>query len=157
MRDQVQRVNVGKAAPELYQALMGFESLVTERAKAAGMAVGFTHLMRLRASQINGCAYCVRMHSRDALAAGESNDRIVLLDAWRESGYFDDKERAALALLEAVTLVNEGQVPEAVYSEAAAVLSSEEIAVVEWLAIVMAAWTRIAISSRYPVVPPRTT
>ncbi len=156
MKDQIQRVNVGKAAPELYQAVIALDKLVTERAKTVGMAVGFTHLLRVRASQINGCAYCVRMHSHDALAAGESTDRIVLLDAWHESAYFDDKERAALALLEAVTLVNEGQVPEAVYSESAAVLSREEIALVEWLAIVMAAWTRIAISSRYPVAPPRT-
>ena len=156
MRDQVQRVNVGKAAPELYQAVVALEKLVDERTKAAGMAVGFTHLLRLRASQINGCAYCVRMHARDALAAGESNDRVALLDAWRESAYFDDKERAGLALVEAVTLVNNGQVPEAVYGEAAGVLSADEIAAVEWLAIVMAAWTRIAISSRYPVAPPRT-
>jgi AhpD family alkylhydroperoxidase len=156
MRDQIQRVNVGKAAPELYQGVMALDKLVAERAKATGMAVGFTHLLRLRASQMNGCAYCVRMHAHDALAAGESNDRLVMLDAWRESAYFDDKERAALALVEAVTLVNKGQVPEAVYAETAAVLSAEEIAVVEWLAIVMAAWNRIAISSRYPVAPPRT-
>src|SRR5678815_3765243 len=106
MRDQIQRLNVGKAAPELYQAVMALDKLAAERAKAAGMATGFTHLLRLRASQINGCAYCVRMHAHDALAAGESNDRVVLLDAWRESAYFDDKERAALALVEAVTLVN---------------------------------------------------
>lgn len=156
MRDLVQRVNVGKAAPEIYQAVVALDKLVAERVKAAGMAVGFTHLLRLRASQINGCAYCVRLHSHDALAAGESHDRIVLLDAWRESAYFDNKERAALALLEAVTLVNNGQVPEAVYGEAAAALSPDEIAVVEWLAIVMAAWNRIAISSRYVVAPPRT-
>lgn len=155
MRDQIQRVNVGKAAPELYQTVATLDKLAAERANAAGMAVGFTHLLRLRAAQINGCAYCVRMHAHDALTAGESDDRVALLDAWRESAYFDDKERAALALVEAVTLVNDGQVPEAMYREATAVLSAEEIAV-EWLAIVMAAWTRIAISSRYPVAPPRT-
>lgn len=151
-----QRVNMGKAAPELYQAVLGLDKLIVERAKTAGLATGFTHLLRLRASQLNGCAYCIRMHAHDALAAGESNDRVVLLDAWRESAYFDDKERAALALVEAVTMVADGQVPDAVYGEAAAALSADEINVVEWLAIAMAAWNRIAISSRYNVAPPRT-
>lgn len=156
MTERTPRVNLGKAAPDLYQAVMQLDALVTARAKAAGMAVGFTHLLRLRVSQINGCAYCVRMHAHDALAAGESTDRVVLLDAWRESAYFDAKERAELALVEAVTLVNNGQVPDALYAETAEVLSTGEIAVVEWLAIVMSAWNRIAISSRYPVAPPRT-
>jgi AhpD family alkylhydroperoxidase len=154
-QEKIQRVNMGKAAPELYQAVLGLDKLIVERAKAAGLAIGFTHLLRLRASQLNGCAYCIRMHAHDALAAGESNDRVVLLDAWRESAYFDAKERAALQLVEAVTMVADGQVPDAVYSAAAEALTIEAIAVIEWLAVAMAAWNRIAISSRYPVAPPR--
>jgi alkylhydroperoxidase family enzyme len=91
------------------------------------------------------------LHTRDAIASGESSDRISVLPAWRETKYFSDKERAALALIEAITLISDGQVPESVYSEAAAVLSDQEIAAVEWLGVVINAWNRIATSSRYPV------
>ena len=147
------RVNLGKAAPELYQAVAGLEKLASERAAKAGLAEGFAHLLRLRASQINGCAFCLRLHTRDALKSGESSDRLSLLPAWRESQYFNDKERAALALLEAVTRISEGQVPDDVYAGAAALLSADEIAAVEWIAVVINAWNRISISSRYPVKP----
>ncbi|MDD2767098.1 MAG: carboxymuconolactone decarboxylase family protein [Methylococcus sp.] len=145
------RVNLGKAAPELYQAVVALDNLVSQAASNAGIADGFSHLLRLRASQINQCAYCMRLHNRDALASGESSDRISVLPAWRETGYFTEKERAALELLEAVTLISEGQVPDAVYAQAATLLSKEEIAAVEWLSIVINAWNRIAISSRYLV------
>lgn len=147
------RVNLGKAAPELYRAVMSLDGQVNQRARSAGIADGFSHLLRLRAAQLNHCAFCVRMHTRDALATGETSDRISVLPAWRETQYFSDKERAALQLVEAVTLVAQDQVPETVYAEAAEVLSTDEIVAVEWLAIQMAIWTRIAISSRYPVGP----
>jgi AhpD family alkylhydroperoxidase len=147
------RVNLGKASPELYQGVSGLDKHAKDLAAAAGLAEGFAHLLRLRASQLNQCAYCVRMHTRDALKGGETSDRVSVLTAWRESGYFTDKERAALALTEAVTCVGEGQVPDHVYEAAAAILNDQEIAAVEWLAIVMNAWNRIAISSRYPVKP----
>lgn len=147
------RVNLGKAAPELYRAVVALDGQVVQRAKTAGLADGFVHLLRLRASQVNHCAFCVRMHTRDALTAGESSDRISVLPAWRETQYFSEQERAALALVEAVTLVAHDQVPEEVYAEAAAVLSHDEIAAVEWLAIQMNIWNRIAIASRYPVGP----
>ncbi|WP_367155952.1 carboxymuconolactone decarboxylase family protein [Methylomonas sp. HYX-M1] len=145
------RVNLGKAAPDLYQAVVAIDRLANEYAASAGITEGLAHLLRLRASQLNQCAFCIRLHTRDALACGESNDRISILPAWRETQYFTEKERAALALTEAVTLVAEGQVPESVYNEAAAVLSTEEIAAVEWLGVVINAWNRIAIPSRYPV------
>lgn len=151
--NQDDRVNLGKAAPELYRAVVALDAQVTQRAKAAGLADGFVHLLRLRASQLNHCAFCVRMHSRDALAAGETSDRLSVLPAWRETQYFTDKERAALELTEAVTLVAHDQIPETIYAEAAEVLSSEEIAAVEWLAIQMNLWNRIAVASRYPVGP----
>ncbi|WP_150047757.1 carboxymuconolactone decarboxylase family protein [Methylomonas rhizoryzae] len=145
------RVNLGKAAPDLYQAVVAIDRLANEYAASAGITEGLAHLLRLRASQLNQCAFCIRLHTRDALACGESNDRISVLPAWRETQYFTEKERATLALTEAVTLVAEGQVPESVYNEAAAVLSTEEIAAVEWLGVVINAWNRIAIPSRYPV------
>lgn len=145
------RVNLGKAAPELYQTVAALDNLASQASSNAGITDGFSHLLRLRASQINQCAYCIRLHTRDALASGESSDRIAVLPAWRETGYFTEKERAALELLEAVTLISEGQVPDTVYTQAATLLSKEEIAAVEWLAIVINAWNRIAISSRYLV------
>jgi AhpD family alkylhydroperoxidase len=145
------RVNIGKVMPELFQAVGSLERLASEHAKSAGIVDGFAHLLRLRASQLNQCAFCVRLHTRNALASGESSDRISVLPAWRESEYFTEKERASLALVEAVTLIAQGQVPDAVYAQAAAVLSDNEIAAVEWLGVAINAWNRIAISSRYPV------
>lgn len=145
------RVNLGKAAPTLYQTVVALDRLASEYAVSSGIAEGFIHLLRLRASQLNQCAFCARLHTRDALACGEPSDRISVLPAWRETQYFTEKERAALALVEAVTLIAEGQVPESTYSEAAAVLSNEEIAAVEWVGVVINAWNRIAIPSRYPV------
>jgi AhpD family alkylhydroperoxidase len=147
------RINLGKSAPDLYQAVVKLNRSASEFVASAGIAEGLSHLLRLRASQLNQCAYCVRLHTRDALASGESSDRISMLTAWRESQYFTDKERAAIALIEAVTLIAEGQVSEAVYTEAALVLSDQEISAIEWLGVVINAWNRIAISSRYPVRP----
>ena len=147
------RANIGKLAPDLYRSVVALEKQVAERTTAAGIPVGFSHILRLRASQLNQCAFCVRMHTRDALAAGESADRISVLPAWRESSYFDDRERASLSLMEAVTMIADGQVSDGVYEAAATALSEEEIAAVEWLAIAINTWNRIAISSRYPVGP----
>src|SRR5262245_44080289 len=98
------RVNLGKVGHGLYAGVAALEKLAATFAQTAGLAEGFTHLLRLRASQLNGCAFCDRMHTRDALAAGESTDRVAVLPAWRETTYFDAKESASLSLLEAVTL-----------------------------------------------------
>jgi AhpD family alkylhydroperoxidase len=147
------RVNLGKVAPKLYEAVAALDGQAREFAKSAGLAEGFAHLLRLRASQINQCAYCVRLHSRDALASGETADRLGVLTAWRETGYFTDKERASLALCEAITNISVAQVPDSIYAEAAAVLSTEEIAAVEWVTVIINTWNRVAISSRYPVHP----
>lgn len=148
-----QRVNLGKASPEFYQAVSGLEKVASAAFAATDFSAGFPHLLRLRASQLNECAFCLRMHTRDALAKGESTDRISVLPGWRETEYFSEKEQAALMLTEAITLISEGQLPDDVYEEAAAYLSEEEIAAVEMIAITINAWNRIAISSRYPVAP----
>lgn len=148
-----ERVNIGKVAPALYQTVVELDRLAGQALAAAGIAEGFSHLLRLRASQINGCAFCIRLHARDALQSGEPADRLAVLPAWRETVYFTAQERAALALVEAVTLVAEGQVEEAVYAEAAAQLSAAQIAALQWLAVVINSWNRIAICSRYPVGP----
>ena len=147
------RVNLGKTVPELYKAVAQLEQIASETGITGAITVGFAHLLRLRASQINGCAFCVRMHTRDALSKGETSDRVSVLPAWRETEYFTDKERAALELMEAVTLISQGQVEDALYARVAEVLSAEEISSVEWLAVVINAWNRIAIASRYPVKP----
>ena len=91
-----ERVNLGKSAPALYQATIEIDRLAAEAVTNAGIAAGFSHLLRLRASQINQCAFCVRLHTRDALASGESVDRVAVLSAWKETEYFNSKERAAL-------------------------------------------------------------
>ncbi|KZC24261.1 alkylhydroperoxidase [Rhodanobacter thiooxydans] len=148
-----ERVNLSKSAPDLYQTVAKLERLVSDALTKAGVAEGFSHLLRLRASQINHCAFCCRLHTRDALASGEPADRIAVLAAWQEADYFTGKERAALELIEAITLISEGQVPDTVYDLAAATLSADEISAVEWLAIVINAWNRIATSSRYSVKP----
>ena len=146
-----ERINLGKSSPKLYQAVARLDPLASDALASVGIAVGFSHLLRLRASQLNQCAFCIRLHTRDAIASGESTDRISVLPAWRETEYFSQKERAALELVEAITLISDGQVPDVIYEQAAASLSSDEVSAIEWLAVVMNTWNRIAISSRYPV------
>ncbi|SPL69567.1 carboxymuconolactone decarboxylase family protein [Acinetobacter stercoris] len=150
------RVNLSKAAPELYKTVAELDNLAMQRVKQAKIAEGFAHLLKLRASQINQCAFCIRMHTHDALKTGETIDRVVLLDAWRETEYFTPKEQAALQLIEEITLLPIQHFPEAHYQTSAEQLSSEEIAAIEWLAIVINSWNRIAIASHYKVAPDQT-
>lgn len=148
-----ERIKLGEVAPEIYQTVIQMEKQIYKYCVDAGIEQGMIHLLKLRASQLNGCSYCVRLHTRDALTSGESNDRIALVAAWRESDYFDSKERAALALMEAVTLIADGNVPDEVYDAAAKVLSDKELAAVEWLAIMINIWNRSAVASRVTVAP----
>lgn len=147
----MQRVNLGKTAPELYKTVIELENLSMQKVQQAGLDIGFSHLLKLRASQINQCAFCVRMHTQDAIKAGESTDRIALISAWRESEYFTEKERAALILIEEITLIANQHFPDSPYEQAAQHLSSDEITAIEWVAIVINTWNRIAISSQYKV------
>lgn len=149
----MQRVNLGKTAPELYKTVLELENLSMQKVQDAGLDIGFSHLLKLRASQINQCAFCVRMHTQDAIKAGESIERIALISAWRESGYFSEKERAALILIEEITLIATQHFSDSVYQHATNVLSEAEITAIEWIAIVINTWNRIAISSQYAVNP----
>lgn len=149
----IHRLSLSKSAPELFQTAIKLERQVKDYTSAAGISEGFAHLLRLRASQLNKCAYCVRMHTQDALSSGETTDRISVLSAWRETGYFSEKERASLALIEAVTLIADGQVPDSVYDLAAGVLSDEELIAVEWIGVIINVMNRISIPSRTPVKP----
>lgn len=147
------RLNLAKAEPAYYQGLAAVEKIVSESLERAGVAKGFAHLLRLRASQINGCSFCVRLHTRDALAAGESPDRAALIGAWRESQYFTDEERAALDLLESITLIAARPLEDEHLERARTALGDAKLAAVEALAILIGAWNRLAIASGFPVKP----
>src|SRR6204780_1233053 len=108
--------------PEGYEALQGLHRTV----KGSGIDPSLLELIKMRASQINGCAYCIDMHSKDARAAGETEQRLYALSAWRETPFFTDRERAALAWTEAVTLVSDGHVPDEIYDEARERFTEEE-------------------------------
>lgn len=150
---EVQRVNISEQHPAAYQALIALSSEVDAAAAAAGLDPLLVELLRIRTSQINGCAFCLRMHTRDALKKGENPDRIAVLPAWGESGYFSETDRAALRLTEAVTLVADGHVSDEDFEAAATVLTADQISAVAWLANVMNAFNRVAITSRYRVGP----
>ncbi|MBI1451516.1 MULTISPECIES: carboxymuconolactone decarboxylase family protein [Acinetobacter] len=147
------RINLGQSAPELYKKVAELDALVMQKIQEAQLNEGFAHLLKLRASQINQCAFCIRLHSQDALKSGESLERITLLNAWRETEYYDQAEQAALSLIEAITQISADQVPDAVYEDALPFLTDAQISAIEWLAIVINTWNRIAISSRYQVKP----
>lgn len=144
----VPRVALKKVTPDVSAAMRGLHTAAAAAGADAGLAAPLLELVRIRASQINGCAFCLDMHTRDARAAGEREVRIHTLPAWRETPFFDDRERAALALTEAVTLVHEGHVPDAAYREAAAVFDDAELAALIWAITVINAYNRIAIATR---------
>ncbi len=118
------RMDFRKASPQGAKALGELHAFV----KRCGLNHTLLELVKLRASQINGCAHCIDMHTKELRAAGESEQRLYLLDAWAESPFYSDRERAALAWTEAVTLVTQGHVPDEVFEEARAQFSEEELA-----------------------------
>jgi AhpD family alkylhydroperoxidase len=118
------RMDFRKASPQGTKALGELHAFVHR----CGLDHGLLELVKLRASQINGCAHCIDMHSKELRAAGESEQRLYLLDAWEESPFYSERERAALAWTEAVTRIAEGHVPEAVYGQVRAQFSEEELA-----------------------------
>src|SRR5579883_751875 len=122
-----QRIQLGAGLPDAYQQLTGLGKVVNNAAAEAGLDPKLLELIKIRASQLNGCAFCVDLHSRDARKLDESERRIFLLTAWRETTLFTERERAALALTEAMTALSEHQdVPDEVYDAAAKVFSDQE-------------------------------
>ena len=119
-----------------------------DAAAGTGLDPLLVELVRTHASQINGCAYCIDMHSKDALAKGESVQRLVSLPAWRETTYYTGAERAALALTEAVTRISERGVPDDVYAQAAEHFSDVELAQLIALVVAINAWTRISVATK---------
>ncbi|MGW4659511.1 carboxymuconolactone decarboxylase family protein [Streptomyces sp. NPDC004279] len=145
------RVNIGKQHPAAYKTLIALSEEVERATAASGLDPLLVELLRIRASQINGCAFCLRMHTRDALRKGENADRIAALPSWEETSYFSETDRAALRLTEAITRVQDGHVNDEDYNAAAAVLTADQVSAIAWLATVMNAFNRVAITSRYPV------
>ena len=146
-----QRVSIDKQHPAAYKALIALSAEVETSAAAAGLDPLLVELVKIRASQINGCAFCLRMHTRAAVEKGENPDRIAVLPAWAETGYFSETDRAALRLTEAITRVPDGHVSDEDYNAAAAVLTADQVSAIAWLANAMNAWNRVAITSRYSV------
>jgi AhpD family alkylhydroperoxidase len=138
------RFSYTKAAPGAYKAMLGLENYLQD----CGLEQSLLHLIRLRASQINGCAYCLDMHWKDLRAIGEQEQRLYSLDAWRECPYYTERERAALAWTESVTLVTDGHVPDTVYEGAQAHFSEKELSDLTLAASAINAWNRLSIASR---------
>src|SRR3954466_14025386 len=142
------RVALKQVTPKGSAAMGALHAAAVAAASDAGLEPELLELVRIRASQINGCAFCLDMHTKDARAKGETEQRIYALNAWAETPFFGARERAALALAEAITLVHDGRVPDEVYREAAGVFKEDEIAAVIWCAIVINAYNRSAITTR---------
>ena len=137
------RMDITKLAPEAYKHLLQLEQEVAGKVDRK-----LYHLIKLRASQINGCAFCIGMHTDEALRDGDSAERLLLLDAWHESSAFSEKERAALAWAEEVTLIGESHASKEAFDDLKRFFSEEEIAHLTLAAAVINTWNRIAISSR---------
>jgi AhpD family alkylhydroperoxidase len=140
--------HLGKLAPQETAALISIGQAVEK----SGLERELIELVKLRASQINGCAHCIDMHTKELRAAGDSEQRLYLLDAWREAPCYTDRERAALAWTEAVTLISETHAPDDVYNEVRAHFSEAETVNLTMLIATINSWNRLAISFRS--VPP---
>lgn len=139
------RIDYRNTVPkEALEALYGLERAT----RKSGLETKLLELVRMRASQINGCAYCLDMHSKDARAEGETEQRLYGLSAWREAPYYSDRERAALEWTEAVTLVSRDQVPDEVYGRARQHFSEAELATLTLAVVAINGWNRIAIAFR---------
>lgn len=146
-------VNLTKLFPAAYEAQLAADSAAEEAAMTAGLDPLLVELVKVRASQLNGCAFCLRMHTRDALQKGETTDRLALAAAWWESQYFTPQEQAALLLAERVTRIGDEHTAPASQVDIEGVLDEKQIAAVTLLTIVINTWNRIAVASHYPVAP----
>lgn len=138
------RFNYATSAPGVYDVMAGLGSYVDH----CGLAPSLLHLVRLRASQLNGCAYCIDMHWKDARAAGEPEPRLYMLEVWRESSGYTDEERAALAWTEAVTLVADGRVADAVFEAARLHFTDKALSDLTLAVATINAWNRLSIAAR---------
>lgn len=138
------RFLMGKVYPKAYQAVVNLNDVVSN----SSIDKSLQELIKIRVSQINGCAYCIDLHTKDARKKGETEQRIYALSAWKESNFFTEKEKSVLALTEAITLINKEQVPDDIYNEVEKHFNKEEIAQLIMSIITINAFNRIAISTR---------
>jgi AhpD family alkylhydroperoxidase len=138
------RIDHRKVEPGVMRAMLALQHVVDE----SGLEPSLLGLVEVRASQINGCAYCIDMHTKDARARGETEQRLFLLDAWRESPFYSPRERAALAWTEAVTRVADGHVPDDVFEQARAVFDESELVKLTLAIVTINSWNRLSISFR---------
>ncbi len=143
---QQARLRYKAAAPGTYKAMLGLEDYVNE----CGLEPTLLDLVRLRASQINGCAFCIDMHWKDLRARGEEEQRLYMLNAWRESSLYSERERAALAWAEAVTLVADTQVPDEVFEQVRQHFSDKELADLTLAIVAINGWNRLNVAFRTP-------
>jgi len=141
-----QRIDITKVSPAVYQAVRALQTYVDQ----SGLDAKLRELVKIRASQINGCAYCLAMHTRDARKIGETDERMHLLNAWREAPFYTERERAALAWVEAVTLISRDHVPDAVFEGLRKHFSEKEIVDLTAAIAAINTWNRLAISFRVP-------
>ena len=138
------RLNAAKAGPGAYHAMLGLEQYV----KQSGLEQSLVELVKLRASYMNGCAYCIDMHTKDALAEGETVQRIVSVPVWRETAFYTDRERAALAWTEGVTDLHPDHVPDELYRETNKFFTDEEMVKLTMAVVAINGWNRLAIAFR---------
>lgn len=144
MQEMKPRLNYFKAAPALFQAQLALNKAVED----SGLDRGLLHLIKVRASQINGCAYCLDLHTQEARADGETGQRLHVVSAWRESPAFSAREQAALAWTEAVTLISNGPIADSLYDEVRAQFSETDLVALTMAITVINSWNRFAVSFR---------
>ena len=142
-----QRVNIEHTQPETWKAMYNLSAVISK----SSLSPILKHLIKVRVSQINSCAYCINMHTKEALNVGESQERLFILSAWRETNLFTEEEKAVLALAEEVTLIHQQGVSDATYKAAEKFFSAELIGEIITSAILMNAWNRIAVSTHLQV------
>src|SRR5437870_3817482 len=142
------RLDFDTLAPGYSKAMSHLDHAATKELDRAGIDPKLRELIRIRASQLNGCAYCIDMHTKDARAVGETEQRLYALPAWRETPFFSERERAALAFTETVTLLAQNHVPTEAYDELAAQFSADEVAALLSLIVTINAWNTIGVATR---------
>lgn len=149
------RVHLSKTEPAAYQALDAFSRTVGQICAANGIDDRLKEIVMIHCSQLNGCAYCARVHVERAAAVGVDADVVGQIAVWRESGVFSERERAALELAEAFTFIHEEGIPDDVYDRVGSVFTEKEYAALSWACVSINAFNRVVVAGRYPV-PPRT-
>jgi AhpD family alkylhydroperoxidase len=147
------RVNISRAEPTAYRSLHAFSKAVGAIARENGIDDRLREIVLLHVSQLNGCAFCARIHVARLVEAGATADLVAQLPTWEESGVFTERERAALELAEAFTFIHEGGIPDELYDRVGGILSEKEYTAISWLSVSINAFNRVAIAGRYAVPP----